>query len=293
MGAAVISQAFSWDAVWRMWLCVGLSEGLIVLILVAWVGSGAAALHGSFTRAVASRIGEIVPGGATRGKVFAARAKQTVAASFAPWKAARTPDIEWARHVTKSAGDLMDPDDRHALYELLGEMSGSRDRALAFLHRKEPDWVNHEIVERASRARDIAELRSLSREKDRIRFALLWTAVRDNEASLLWRPLGAKLLDFVGRGTAAGLLLAALFQGDDTATLMNRIAIMTVIGAAFGSLIFVAMAAHALFRIRAARTGAEKWTAKRHAIGAAAAVPTLITLVLFLQQGAYVLLSTS
>jgi hypothetical protein len=186
----------------------------------------------------------------------------------------------------------MDPDDRHALYELLGEMSGSRDRVLAFLFQREPEWVNHEIVERASRARDIAELRSLSREEDRIRFALLWTAVRDSEASMLWRPLGAKLLDFVGRGTAAGLLVAALLQGNDTATLMNRIAIMTVIGAALGSLIFVAMAAHTLFRIRAARTGDGKGTAKRHAIGAAAAVPTLITLVLFLQQGIHALLTT-
>ncbi|WP_432004591.1 hypothetical protein [Streptomyces parvus] len=288
----MISQGFSWDAVWRIWLCAGLTEGLFVLLMVAWVGSGATALHGSFTEAAALRIGEIVPGGATRGKVLAARAKQTIVASFAPWKAAGTPDIKWARDMTKSADHAMGPEDRHALYELLGEMSGSRDRALAFLHGKEPEWVNHEIVERASLARDITELRSLAREKDRIRVTLLWTAVRDDEASLLWRPLGAKLLDFVGRGTAAGLLLAALIQGDDTATLMNRIAIMTVIGAAFGSLIFVAMAAHTLLRIRAARTGDGKWTAKRHAIGAAAAVPTMITLVFFLQQGVHSLLTT-
>lgn len=281
----MLLSELSWDAVWRAWLCIGLLLGLITLGAAAWVGSGATALHDSFIRATASRIDEIAPGKITIGKVLVAHAAQTMKAAIAPWKLIGTPDIDWMKSILKEAKYTTRPADRQLIYEALGEVSGSREKVLETLHGNEMRWTNDEIIERVSLAHEIADLRALSREHGKLRAKALWHTIRNTEASIVWRPLGSKLLDFVGRGTAGGLLLAAAAPGVGASSLMDRIATLTVIGGAVGSQVFVAMVAHALFGKGVTRNGDEKWIKRRYAVGAAVSVPLLVVGVMVIQQG--------
>lgn len=230
-------------------LRVGLVAGVAAITFVAYQATGLSRVRARVDVAMDQRMRELLPTSYPPGRLerIKDRAKGAVIEPFAhpvsaPLRMFQSSDIQWASSLSARVRDL-DATTIHQLEHFSAAVLGASDHAVGAVIAEERDErvrvALSQLLPAIACSAGIGELRGLASKRRRELFRVCVTAsgsptFRETIIKQLLR-----LLDMVGRGAAAGVVVAVL-PGDDAgmAALSTRAGSLGLVGGAIGSLIF-------------------------------------------------------
>jgi hypothetical protein len=230
------------DFLGAQFLTVASLTSVIVIGAYVWTVSGAHVVRSIQDPASFARVSELGYGRVRRRDVVAASVAGAVNpyVLFDPRQWLRDDDVTWLNNLQKRFAlereehdglDAFLADQALKARELpsaMRSLSADEDAPALARHAQRIEDMIDQTVREIAGANDLPEVRAVGSRSRRRGIELLVAFLRDPGSVRGWRALGLELLDYVGRGTSAGLLLAVLTPVD--VALLDRIAGGAAIG---------------------------------------------------------------
>ncbi|MFF3228660.1 hypothetical protein ACFYV7_38100 [Nocardia suismassiliense] len=261
--------------------------GASAAMAAVWVATGVSAFRAYVYAALDARITELNGGQpVSRRASLVGHGRRFALSVINPFAGMRDDTITWAREMQRQARLTHDESTRRLSYVLVmsqgrtvGHVDSSRTSSepLESIAERRGLAASRQLVNAIEAAPTMDALRAVMRGYHRRVSAILVKALHDQRTRRLCTPIGARLLDFGGRGTVLGLLLSLfLSTGGNIDQTMTRTGALTMVGGALGLTMFAASMIRTVVQV----DGIAEWTVLRLAGKSPEVFAALLPLVL-------------
>lgn len=209
-----------WSDVVPVVLAINGVFGGFVVVNTVWQIVGSPLLDARFEYRISKKIRRLRGSNISSFHVFGSSVKQSLVfgLSFRPWSAFKTNDTEWARNIQTKAKNL--PDEKSlttsfAIAQIVQAAIPPEKRVdLAALAARNLHLLERLVAYDIERATTITQLRSAHSRYRKLRNQIVFRTIHQDSAMKATASELLKLLDYAGRGSAAGLLLGLVFFRD-------------------------------------------------------------------------------